>query len=706
MPDTDKKDFSRIAAEFRNRYGVKAAQDLPLFAMQNEMLSLIQGEKEHIREYVHRVEKLSRKIPKDMDSLFAIAFIKGMRDKERRQRVTSDLKDTPNFSFAKALTLVKFSFQEIGKPDPFRPNQKGREPEHLLPSLYSTPPVPQVNVVAVTDLSCPAPENSVASPIMTQEQFNAFMSSYESTMRRGPRYLYHSPSASQPSRRITPRVTCFNCGTRGHYADMCTNPAISSYEQQQIRERLCREREQFTADYSSVEQRLEPLLSGSNTIAVTPRAILQRPTSDKPLAGVATTPLVTCVRSCKVSERDLGQACKIASQIPAVRTIFQNALAEKRARIEGAEMDGMTGQQAAKAPRRRTDYDGTPLLRRSHRQTNNPLAYRRGDELEPLVEIEVADCSPQSEPEYIMDIADGQDAIESDSEGLDTPYRLSSRTNKRKEKAEVIPINWMKGQVPFTIQDALSEHSPSLNITLPQLLDCLPRLRQDPAELLRSSVPRVRKRKQRENCAMVPQVALHSSKQTLGNRVVSEAAPGSDNNIECLYIEAWVRNYLVPEVLVDAGAMLDLISSQLVAKLKLQRFPVSGLGMRLADDRLVILRNYVWIDVVVAGILARIKAYEVTVSQTYQLLHSQRWLRRVRVVEYHDTQVLFIEGGDGVGRIVPGIAIGQTGVKIERLEPPVEIDVEDKEAEEAIETLLNKLDYWKEGNHRGGISEN
>jgi len=455
-----------------------------------------------------------------------------------------------------------------------------------------------------------------------------------------------------------------------------------------------------------VEQRLEPLLSGSNSIAVTPRAILQHPTSDKPLAGVATTPVVTCVRSCEVSERDLGQACKIASQIPAVRTIFQNALAEKRARIEEAEMDGMTGQQAAKASCRSTDYDGTLLLRRSHRQTNNPLAYRRGEELEPLVEIEVADCSPQPEPEYTMDMADGQDAIESDSEGLDTPYPLSSRTNKRKEKAEVIPINWMKGQVPFTIQDALSGPSPSLNITLPQLLDFLPRLRRDPAEVVRSSVPRVRKRKQRENCRMVPQVALHSSKQTLGNRVVSEATPGSDDNIECLYIEAWVGNYLVPEVLVDAGAMLDLISSQIVAKLKLKKFPVARLGMRLADDRLAILRNCVWIDIVVAGILARIKAYEVAVSQTYQLLLSRRWLRRVRAVEYHDTQVLFIECGDGVGRKIPGIAIGQTGVKMERLEPPVEIDVEDEEAEEAIETLLNELDYCKEGNDRAGISEN
>ena len=704
LPEADKKDFSKIATEFRDRYGVKAAQASSLFAMQNEMLSLMQGEKEHIREYVHRVEKLSRKIPKDMDSLFAIAFIKGMRDQERRQRVTFDLKDTPNFSFSKALTVVKFSFQEIGEPDPFRPNQRGRDLEHLSTSLYSAPIVPQVNAVAVTDIPSTAGGNGVSSPIMTQEQFNAFMSTYEATMRRGQRYPYNQMSSSANPRRINPRVTCFNCGIKGHYADTCTNPPVSSYEQQQIRERLRREREQLTNDYSVVENRLEPPLSGPNAIALTPRAILQRPSSDKPPAGALLTPAVTCVRSCKVSEKDLEHACLIAAQIPAVRTIFQNALAEKRARVEEAEADTSTNQRAAKAPRRTADLGESSLLRRSNRPTNNPLAHGRGTELEPVVEIDDTDNSPQPGTEDSMDVAIGLD--EDDLEGFSDSLPLRSSINKGKEKAEVIPINWMKGQIPFTIQDALSGPSPGLQITLPQLLDCSPRLRRDLAELLRSSVPRVRRKRQLGTHHRGQQVALHSSKLAVWNEVISEASPSSDDNIECLYIEAWVGDYLIPEVLVDAGAMLDLISSQLVAKLKLKRFPVSGLGMRLADDRLVILKNYVWIDVIVAGILARIKAYEVAVSQTYQLLLSRRWLRRVRAVEYHDTQMLFIEGADRVRRKVPGIAIGQTGVKMERLEPPGEIDVEDEEAEEAIETLLNELDHWKEDNGGREISEN
>ena len=309
--------------------------------------------------------------------------------------MTFDLKDTPNFSFFKGLTLVKFSFQEIGEPDPVRPNQKVEEPEQPIMSLYSNPMIPPVNSVAVTDIPNSTLANSISSPIITPEQFNAFMSSYEATMRRGSRYpvAYSQPQTSMASRRINPRVTCFNCGTRGHYADICTNPPVSTYEQQDICERLRREWEQLTSSYLPGQPRLEPPLSGPNTITVTPRAILQRPVMDKPVVGQLPTAPVTCVRSCRVSERDLGQPCMIAARIPAVRTILQNALAEKRARVEEADAEGLSSQRATKAPRRVVDSGESSSPRRSHRQTNNPLPHGRGAELEPVVEIDVAESS-------------------------------------------------------------------------------------------------------------------------------------------------------------------------------------------------------------------------------------------------------------------------------------------------------------------------
>jgi len=44
QPEIDKKDYGKIVAEFRERYGVKASQVSSLFEVQNNMLSLTQGE--------------------------------------------------------------------------------------------------------------------------------------------------------------------------------------------------------------------------------------------------------------------------------------------------------------------------------------------------------------------------------------------------------------------------------------------------------------------------------------------------------------------------------------------------------------------------------------------------------------------------------------------------------------------------------------
>ena len=270
----------------------------------------------------------------------------------------------------------------------------------------------------------------------------------------------------------------------------------------------------------------------------------------------------------------------------------------------------------------------------------------------------------------------------------------SARQRNVKARPAIAPINWMKDQMPFTIQDALNGPSSRLHITLSQVLDCSPRLCRDMAELLPSSIPRMRKKRIAKNNQAVPPASLHTSKFALGNKVTSEVSLAIDDNIECLYTDTWVGNSQISEVLVDAGAMLDLISPKLVDKLGLERYPVSGLGMRLGDDRLVALRNYVWLDVVVAGVFAWVKAYEVAVSQTYQLLLLRRWLQRHRAVEYHDLRTLFIEGSERVGGKVLGIPIGGTGIKLESLDSLPFCNMEDDEAEEGIETLLNELDHW------------
>ena len=705
LPEANKKDYGKIVMEFKDRYGVKATQASSLFAVQNEMLSLLQGETEHIRDYVHRVERLSRKIPREMDSLFAIAFVKGMRDQERKQRVTFDLKDSPNFSFLKALTVVKFSFQEIGEPDPFRPNQASQDNSQAPAPLYTAPTMPLVNMVSKTEIAHPSAGN-LAMPLgLTQEQFNAFMSSYEAMMGRGSRLPFSSAGNPANNRRPNPRVTCFNCGNRGHYSDTCVNQPLSAYEQQEVRERIRRERELTMQEFRRPDTNQAPPLSGSNSIEIASRPQVPRSPLNHPKVGTVSSAPVTCLRSCSVSQEDLGIACVVAARIPAVRTIFENALAEKRVRVDDSESDIVASHRAPKVPRRNAEpMENNTNLRRSFRSTNNPLAHRREPEIQEVEEEDqIVDDGLEAMEEVIRVGNQFEEVERTPSERI---FPVSTLPKKTKEKVVTAPINWMHGESPFTIRDALNGPSSRLQITLPQLLDCSPRLRRDLAELLRSSVPRSRKKRVSSTEKGVEPMTLHSSKFSIGTEVLSEAGEGADDNVECLYIEAWIGKVRVQEVLVDAGAMLDLISSQLVEKLRLERFPVTGLGMRLADDRLVVLRHYVWLDVVVAGVLARIKAYEVSVSQTYQLLLSRRWLKRVRAVEYHDSRTLFIEGSDRVRRKVPAVPSGEIGVKMENIEPQSFFDVDDDEAEDAVETLLNELDHWEEGAHEPLPSEN
>ena len=68
--------------------------------------------------------------------------------------------------------------------------------------------------------------------------------------------------------------------------------------------------------------------------------------------------------------------------------------------------------------------------------------------------------------------------------------------------------------------------------------------------------------------------------------------------------------------------------------------------------------------------------------------------------------MLFIEGSDRVRRKVPAIPSGETGVKMENIEPQSIFEVDDDEAEDAVETLLNELNHWEEGERKLIHSEN
>jgi hypothetical protein len=133
--------------------------------------------------------------------------------------------------------------------------------------------------------------------------------------------------------------------------------------------------------------------------------------------------------------------------------------------------------------------------------------------------------------------------------------------------------------------------------------------------------------------------------------------------------------------------------------------------MRLANDSVVPLPCYAWLDINVSGVLARVKAYVMPIEMSFLILLSRRWLSRVQAVEHHSRNVIYIKGSDGVvhsvlgspAPAVPSIAIASQHAVDTKEDLPKDTDPDmDTEmpfddvdaAEQAIDILLDELDHW------------
>jgi len=206
-------------------------------------------------------EKLSRRVPKEIDSLVGISFIKGMRDESRRERVPFNLKDSPNFIFLSALAVVKAAYQIIGEPDPFNPKKRSlhdngnghensKQPEDFRPPLYAssefqTSSRPTSSIHASQSYSMPPKTGAqFAVPLanqlagektgMSRMGFWASKQGEQTATSRQPAFKFRQAGCWHLGIQAPP--VCYNCGHSGHYADSCTSPALSPYEPYRIRD--------------------------------------------------------------------------------------------------------------------------------------------------------------------------------------------------------------------------------------------------------------------------------------------------------------------------------------------------------------------------------------------------------------------------------------------------------------------------------------
>ena len=107
LADVEKLTFASIKKAFPKRYGAEKNKAFSRFNIQNELMCLQQRKGQTIAGYVREAEVLSERVPANMNDMLAMAFIRGLADQESRWGISYDLRDSPEFTFAKALHMVK-----------------------------------------------------------------------------------------------------------------------------------------------------------------------------------------------------------------------------------------------------------------------------------------------------------------------------------------------------------------------------------------------------------------------------------------------------------------------------------------------------------------------------------------------------------------------------------------------------------------------
>ena len=81
-------DWEKLKEAFKDKIGPsKSVSAVQRMHVKNQLMSLKQGSR-HISEYIKDMQSLSLKVPKELDELLAMAFIAGMSDQSKKERVS------------------------------------------------------------------------------------------------------------------------------------------------------------------------------------------------------------------------------------------------------------------------------------------------------------------------------------------------------------------------------------------------------------------------------------------------------------------------------------------------------------------------------------------------------------------------------------------------------------------------------------------
>ena len=145
----DKASYETIKEKFLARYGNTTTAAQSRFEIQNEIMALRQNLGEDIASYVRKAEKLSKRVPAELDSMMALCLIKGMTNELKKADISYIVQSQPKTSFRDAIEIIKAKYRIIGEPDPFG-QLGGRKPEKSTNwGAAYTPPANEPSVIPV-----------------------------------------------------------------------------------------------------------------------------------------------------------------------------------------------------------------------------------------------------------------------------------------------------------------------------------------------------------------------------------------------------------------------------------------------------------------------------------------------------------------------------------------------------------------------------
>ena len=174
-------------------------------------------------------------------------------------------------------------------------------------------------------------------------------------------------SGEARSGRSTANVICFNCGESGHFSLGCVNPPLTYAEQKRIRDQFRVDRDARQQDTAGVgtaagekvpSQPRRAVVSFASQQVSTAQSVNASEESGSRIteivgeAGIVKASPISYIMlvSVAVDKKIVGQACGTIMRMPAVAAIFEEALVDKRVRVEEDD-DYEQPARSAKKPR-------------------------------------------------------------------------------------------------------------------------------------------------------------------------------------------------------------------------------------------------------------------------------------------------------------------------------------------------------------------